>query len=187
MTPTESVGAAYPAQVESERIRLRDFVPDDLDPSMAIVGDPDVTLFLSFDTKRRDEQAALLQAAIERARMQPRSEYYLAITLRATNELVGFVRLGLGAHRSAKLGYAVRRADWGAGLATEAAGTLIRYGFDNLGLHRITSACGPDNARSQRVLRKLGFTYEGRLREHVFTNGAWRDSWLYSILATERS
>jgi ribosomal-protein-alanine N-acetyltransferase len=174
-------------RIEGERIYLRDFVADDLDASMAVVGDPEVTVFLSFDTKSREEQAALLAAVIQRAREVPRTEYYLAVVLRGSDELVGFARLGLGGHRGAKLGYAIRHADWGRGLATEAAETLVSYGFHQLGLHRITAACGPDNPASVRVVEKLGFSLEGRLREHVFTNGAWRDSLLYSLLVTDRS
>jgi [ribosomal protein S5]-alanine N-acetyltransferase len=55
-----------------------------------------------------------------------------------------------------------------------------------LELHRITAAIGPENAASIAVVKRLGFTREGCLRDHVFTNGAWRDSELYSILAHER-
>jgi ribosomal-protein-alanine N-acetyltransferase len=62
---------------------------------------------------------------------------------------------------------------------------MITFGFATLGLHRITAAVGPDNAPSITVVKKLGFTREGRLRDHVFTNGAWRDSELYSILVHE--
>jgi ribosomal-protein-alanine N-acetyltransferase len=182
VTDTAAVTAI---RIEGERIYLRDFVTTDLDATMAIVGDPEVTAFLSFDTKSRREQAALLADTIERAQLVRRSEYYLAVVLRDTDELIGFARLGLGAHRSAKLGYAIRRTDWGRGLATESAKTLVVYGFQQLGLHRITAACGPDNPASQQVLVKLGFSLEGRLREHVFTNRAWRDSLLYSLLDTD--
>lgn len=43
----------YPVALDGTRIYLREFQPDDLDDSMAIVGDPDVTTFLSFDTPGR--------------------------------------------------------------------------------------------------------------------------------------
>jgi ribosomal-protein-alanine N-acetyltransferase len=171
--------------IESERVCLREFRLSDLDDSLAVVGDPRVTQYLSFDTKTREEQEALLSAQLERARQSPRLEYYLAAAETGSGRLVGFVRLGLGAHRSAKLGYAVRFDRWGRGYATEAAGALLRFGFSNLGLHRVTAACGPDNGASIRVLEKLGCTYEGRMRDHVFTNGAWRDSLLYSLLEKE--
>jgi RimJ/RimL family protein N-acetyltransferase len=49
----------------------------------------------------------------------------------------------------------------------------------------MSAAVGPDNAGSIAVARKLGMRYEGRLRNHVFTNGAWRDSLLYAALEHE--
>lgn len=168
--------------IEGKRVGLREFGLGDLEDTMAVVGDPRVTRYLSFDVKTREQQRALLAAQVERARLSPRLEYYLAATETSSSRLVGFVRLGLGAHRSAKLGYAVRFDCWGRGFATEAAGLLLNYGFRDLGLHRVTAACGPDNVGSIRVLEKLGYVYEGRLRDHVYTNGAWRDSLLYALL-----
>jgi ribosomal-protein-alanine N-acetyltransferase len=151
---------------------------------MAVVGDPDVTRSLSFDTRSRHDQADRLADDITRARTDPRPDYYLAIANEA-DLLIGFVRIGLGGHRSGELGYAVRHDDWGKGYATEATSLMLDFGFRTLELHRIQAACGPDNRPSQRLLAKLGFTPEGRIRDHVFTNGGWRDSLLYSILDHE--
>jgi ribosomal-protein-alanine N-acetyltransferase len=64
--------------------------------------------------------------------------------------------------------------------------TIEQNSFRVLELHRITAAIGPDNAPSIAVVKKLGFTREGRLRDHVLTNGAWRDSEFYSILMHDR-
>ena len=83
--------------------------------------------------------------------------------------------------KAAKLGYAIRADRWGKGYATDAARRMIDFGFVELRLHRISAAIGPDNAASIAVVGKLGMKYEGRIRDHVFTNGAWRDSLLYSV------
>lgn len=175
----------YPVTIEGQRVRLRDFQDGDLDDCMTIVGDPQVTWYLSFDTREREQQAALLTADIARAQTHPRPDYYLAAIEKATDAMIGFVRLGLDRPRTAELGYAIRHDRWGAGYATEVATVMLHFGYSTLGLHRIQAACGPDNTASQRVLAKLGFTYEGRMREHVFTNSAWRDSLLYSLLEHE--
>jgi ribosomal-protein-alanine N-acetyltransferase len=87
--------------------------------------------------------------------------------------------------QAAKLGYAIAADHWGRGYATDAARAMVTFGFHELGLHRITAAIGPENAASMAVVKRLGFTREGHLRDHVFTNGAWRDSVLWSILAHE--
>jgi [ribosomal protein S5]-alanine N-acetyltransferase len=174
----------HPVSLAGPRIHLREFRTDDLDASMDVVGDTDVTQSLSFDTRDRDTQADLLAADIARAQLTDRPDYYLAIA-NPDDVLIGFARIGLGGRRSGELGYAVRRKDWGNGYASEAAHLMLDFGFTTLDLHRIQAACGPENHASQRMLARLGFTPEGRIRDHVFTNGAWRDSLLYSILVNE--
>jgi RimJ/RimL family protein N-acetyltransferase len=88
-------------------------------------------------------------------------------------------------HREADVGYGLRRDVRGRGLATEAARLMLRFGFRDLGLHRVFATHHPDNAASAHVLTRLGMTREGVLREHRFANGTWRDSILYSILEHE--
>jgi RimJ/RimL family protein N-acetyltransferase len=166
-------------------IHLREFALSDVDDAVAIVGDDRVTRWLSFDTRDRSATHAMLAAAMAAAATRPRTECYLAVVLPANDRVIGFARLALGGVGAAKLGYAIHADHWGHGYATDAARTLIAYGLDHLGLHRITAAVGPDNEPSKGVLKRLGFTHEGRLRDHVWTNGAWRDSLLYSLLADE--
>lgn len=168
-----------------QQVRLREFRTDDLDASMSVVGDDRVTHSLSFDSKTRDQQAELLAAAIDRAQHDPRTEYYLAVTTHDDDRLIGFARLGLTGVKAAKLGGAFAAGHWRKGYAIDAARTMITFGFSTLGLHRITAAIGPDNAASIALVTRLGFTHEGRLRDHVHTNGAWRDSELFSLLEHE--
>ena len=172
-------------EIDGEHVRLREFRLADLSDSMAVVGDQRVTRWLSFDALAREDQAERLSGAIERTRQEPRLEYYLAVTTHSTDRLIGFARLALGGVKAGKLGYAIAADHWGNGYATGAARALVNYGFTHLGLHRITAAVGPDNSASIAVLEKLGFVQEGKLRDHVFTNGAWRDSILFSVLVQE--
>ncbi|MBT2401991.1 GNAT family N-acetyltransferase, partial [Streptomyces sp. ISL-100] len=103
----------------------------------------------------------------------------------SSDHVVGFCRIGLSGVRAGKLGYATAASAWGKGYAADAARTMISFGFRELGLHRISAAIGPDNLPSIKLVEKLGFTREGVLRDHVFTNGAWRDSILFSVLEQE--
>jgi RimJ/RimL family protein N-acetyltransferase len=171
--------------IEGKHVRLREFRTDDVDDSMAVVGDDRVTSWLSFDSLTREQQAERLAATLKRAQQQPRAEFYLAVASTTDDRLVGFARLGLTGVKAAKLGYAIAADHWGKGYATDAVRSLVDYAFAVLGLRRVTAAIGPENGRSIAVVDRLGFGYEGRLRDHVFTNGAWRDSLLYSILAPE--
>ena len=87
--------------------------------------------------------------------------------------------------KAGKLGYALHPDWWGNGYATDAARTMLDFGFRDLGLHRISVAIGPENTASIAVAQRLSFQYEGHIRHHVYTNDAWRDSLLYSLLEHE--
>ncbi|GAA1125780.1 hypothetical protein GCM10009663_75410 [Kitasatospora arboriphila] len=62
---------------------------------------------------------------------------------------------------------------------------LCGLGVNALGLHRIWAARSPLNEASARTLLRAGMTEDGRIRDHVFSHGAWRDSITYSILEHE--
>jgi len=171
--------------VYGERLVLREFALPDVGSAWHVVGDDRVTRWLSFDSRDKIATESMVRAAIERANSNPRTEYYLAVARQEDNELIGFVRLGLGGVKAAKLGYALRADVWRKGYGLEATRLMLQLGFDALGLHRITAAIGPDNVGSIALIKHVGFIYEGRLRDHVYTNGAWRDSLLYSLLKDE--
>lgn len=173
----------YPVILRGHVVTLREFREDDAASSLSVVGDDEVTRWLSFDSRSPAEAAGMVQGTMTRARLEPRTEYYLAVE--HEGEFAGFARLGFNGVQAAKLGYAIRAGLWGKGLATDAARTLVHFGFTQLNLHRISAAIGPDNAGSIAVAERLGMKYEGRIRHHVHTNGNWRDSLLYSLLHPE--
>ncbi|MGC9671479.1 GNAT family N-acetyltransferase [Planosporangium sp. 12N6] len=174
----------YPVTLAGRLVTLREFRAEDAADALAVVGDDEVTRWLSFDSRDLAATAKMINGAVERAQSVPRTEYYLAATL-PDDRLIGFARLGLGGVQAGTLGYAIRADQWGRGYATDAGRTLVDFGFRELGLHRISAAIGPDNAASIALVTRLGMQYEGRIRHHVFTNGAWRDSLLYSVLVDE--
>ena len=174
-----------PVLLRGKQVMLREFRQDDLSDITRILGDDRVTTSLSFDSKTQAESAAFLNGVLGRVSSVPRGEYYLAITNQTGGAAIGFARLGLNGVRAAKLGYAVDADHWGKGFATDATQTLVDFGFRELSLHRISAAIGPKNTASIAVAKHLGMSYEGCIRDHVFTNGSWRDSNLYSILSHE--
>jgi ribosomal-protein-alanine N-acetyltransferase len=175
----------HPVRLTGSDTSLREFRFDDVDDVLATVGDDRVTTWLAFDSRSREQALAMVNGAVQRAQLDPREEYYLAISRREDDQLIGFIRLGLAGEKAAKLGYAIAADHWGNGYATDAARQMLQFGFGTLGLHRISAAIGPENLSSIAVVKRLGLSYEGRLRHHVFTNGNWRDSLLYSILTDE--
>jgi RimJ/RimL family protein N-acetyltransferase len=87
---------------------------------------------------------------------------------------------------NATFGIAIGEKDhWGKGYGTEAARLIIRYGFEQLNLHRINSGAIGFNERSIRMHKKVGFTEEGRQRQAMFKNGAFHDHVLFGLLRDE--
>jgi [ribosomal protein S5]-alanine N-acetyltransferase len=87
--------------------------------------------------------------------------------------------------RSAELGYAFAKQQWGHGYATESCVVLLRWAFNSLRLRRIAAVVASENTASIRVLRKLGFRLEGRRREAGRRNGRWADDLEYGLLRRE--
>ncbi|GAA1568615.1 hypothetical protein GCM10009804_26350 [Kribbella hippodromi] len=172
-------------ELSGELTVLREFRTSDLDDYLAIAGDDRVTTWMAFDSYDRAKAEQNLAGIIERSAQQDRPDYMLAVTRPVDDRVVGFARIAPSGPWTAKLGYAIHADQWGRGYATDAARTLLRFSFGTLARHRVTAAIGPENEASIAVVKRLGFTYEGQLRDHVFTNGGWRDSLLYSLLEAE--
>lgn len=113
-----------------------------------------------------------------------------AIRHKDTGKVIGSIGFEVDKYRpnikSKELGYSLSEAYWGKGIMTEAAEAVIKYGFKVLGLQVISVCTGPENSRSQGVIKKCGFTYEGTLRKayHVF-DGSLRDVMCYSLMKEE--
>jgi len=82
----------------------------------------------------------------------------------------------------AEISYALNQRYWGRGYISEAASCVVRYGFENLKLNRISAAVFPDNMASVRILEKLQMTREGCLRQHRTVDGIRKDVLLYAVL-----
>ncbi|MFI5623788.1 GNAT family N-acetyltransferase [Nocardioides sp. NPDC051685] len=178
--------ASRPFKLDAGALVLRDFEEGDTDGVHAIVGDERVTHWLSFDSRSREEAQAMLDGILDRQNCSPRPEYYLAITESASPEvIIGFARLGLGGVKAADLGYALRPEWQHRGHARTAVSRMIEFAFNDLRLHRLTANIGPANTASMRLVESLGFQREGTIRDHVHTNGAWRDSVSFSLLEGE--
>ena len=87
-----------------------------------------------------------------------------------------------GPFLNAYLGYAIGREWEGRGLMTEALRLLVAHAFGPLELHRLQANHVPENARSARVLKRLGFRKEGLAKDYLFIGGAWRDHVMTALL-----
>ncbi|WP_116076569.1 GNAT family N-acetyltransferase [Asanoa ferruginea] len=172
-------------ELVTSRLLLRELTSPDRDAVHGYASDTDVTRFMDWGPNSAADTAAFLADVLREAAAVPRLAYTLAIVVRASGELVGAVHLAVtsGAHRRGEMGYVLAAAEWGKGYATEAAAAILRFGFDEVGLHKVVATCDPDNVASARVLRKIGMRREGHLRDHLLIRGQWRDRLTFAALA----
>lgn len=86
-------------------------------------------------------------------------------------------------HRRAELGYSLdKEAFRQQGFMKEAVAFVLKYGFENMDLHRIEALVSPSNIPSLKLVKHFGFREEGRMQEHYFVNGNFDDSSIFGLL-----
>ena len=100
---------------------------------------------------------------------------------------VTLVNIRYGASQSGILGYWIGEGYLRRGFGRLMVEEMTRHAFENLGLNRIEAACQPENEASARLLERLGFLREGRARDYLKINGAWRDHEIYALTAGDRA
>lgn len=104
------------------------------------------------------------------------------------NKLIGTIALQYWNKSSncIELGADLLPEYWEQGLAYEFTKPAIDFAFDKLNINRLELRCNPSNIASVKVAKKIGMTYEGRLRQYVFVKGrGYDDEAVYSILKSE--
>ncbi|MEW2490050.1 GNAT family protein [Streptomyces sp. NPDC048411] len=177
----------HPVNITGPRLQLRELHSRDVDALHAIQGDADVTRHMKLEPRTREEVEHAISCSITSAGAEPRNIYMLAVVCSEERQLIGYADLDLDpfAEKAATIGFMLRPDIWGRGLGTEVVHLLCALGFHHLGLHRIWATRSPLNAASGKTLLKAGMTEDGRIRDHVFVDGAWRDSITYSVLNHE--
>ena len=174
-------------QITTKRLRLREFVCDDWFDVLAYHRDPRYVRYYPWSQRTESDARESVGMFLKQQQEQPRRRFQLVITRLHDGRLIG----NCGSRRKpdndweADIGYELSPDYWGQGFATEAAGAMVEFGFRDLGLHRISSWCIAGNTASARVLERLGFRQEGRLRQNEYFNGRWWDTLLYALLADE--
>ena len=187
MTPDAFLPAATRLPtLDTARLRLRWLELRDVPALYAVFGDAEVCRYWSRPPMPGLSAAVALRTDIL-ARFAERSLFQWGIAARDDDRVIGTATLaGLSAeHRRAEVGYALARDAWGRGYATEAVEALVAFAFDALALHRLEADVDPRNARSIRVLERLGFTREGVQRERYHLLGEVQDAVLYGLLRRE--
>lgn len=113
--------------------------------------------------------------------------YRWAIILKENSECIGQIAYFLVDNKNhfAEIEYCIGKNFQRNGLATEATKAVIKYGFENINLHKVQISHKSINISSRKVIEKCGFVYEGTLRAFFYENGKYIDRLYYSILKDE--
>lgn len=145
--------------IETLRLILRPFSPDDLDEFAAINADPEAMRYIGNGKPQSREQTQIRLNGILN-HYQQHGFGLFAMVDKTSGEFVGFCGLQhLDNTSEIEVGYRLARRFWGRGLATEAARACLQYGFEQLGLERIVAVVQPANAPSKSVAAKIGMKY----------------------------
>jgi RimJ/RimL family protein N-acetyltransferase len=168
-------------------LSLREFSERDWKSVHEYASDPQVVKHLLWGPNTEEDTRNFIRVAISYEQQEPRIDYELGVVLRSEDVLIGACGIHVSnlQNKEGLIGYCFNRNFWGKGYATEAAHALLDFGFKQLGLHRVSALCDPENVASARVLEKIGMIREGHLREHQWAKGKWWDSFLYAILEQE--
>jgi 3-dehydroquinate dehydratase/shikimate dehydrogenase len=147
--------------LRTERLLLRPWRPDDRAPFAALNADPRVMEW--FPAPMTSEES---DAVVDRIEQQFRETGWglWAVEIPGVDPFIGFVGLSpsestLG-FPSVEIGWRLVAAHWGKGYAPEAAVAALRFGFDGLALDEIVSFTSVGNAKSRRVMTKIGMTHD---------------------------
>ena len=160
------------------RLEMRD-APDLFDYSR----DPQVAKHVLWDAQTSVSEArAYVRYMLRRYRAGEPSSW--GIEEKETGRVVGTIGYMWYQrdNNACEVGYSLARRRWNRGYMTEALAEVLRFSFEELGVHRVEAQHEVENAASGAVMRKCGMRKEGTLRGRLYNKGRYVDVDLYAML-----
>jgi RimJ/RimL family protein N-acetyltransferase len=178
-----------PHVIETARLTLRPLAVTDVDDLWPHVSDPKVTPYISWNPHADKEETRTFLAGAAEAMAKGNDMVWAIVREGRASGCIGlhgiaFMRRAWRVDR-AELGYWIGIPLWNQGYMTEAAGAVTKWGFETLGLHKITVGCLEPNVASRKLLEKLGYRFVGKLEDDVWRDGHWLAHLRYELLASE--
>jgi [ribosomal protein S5]-alanine N-acetyltransferase len=173
--------------METERLMIRPFSEEDWRDLHEYLSQEQV---LKYEPGNVSNEEDCRKIARERAQ----ADRFWAVCLKESDKMIGhiyFEQKEPAPFQTWMLGYIFNPAFYGNGYATEACQRILKYGFEELGAHRVMAMCNPDNAASWRLLERLHMRREGHFKKAAFFRTTadgqpiWHDAYQYAILKEE--
>ncbi|MEM1327865.1 MAG: GNAT family protein [Bacteroidota bacterium] len=168
--------------LETERLRLSKLKVADIPTIIQLANNINIAKYTQNLPNPYFEKDAVFWINLAHQSIQNGSKVILAIRNKATDAFMGGMGLHVNSqHHRAELGYWIGEPFWGKGFVTEAVHTMMKYGFNELNLHRIHAHYVKENVGSGRVMEKVGMKREGELLEHQYKYGVYHTIVAYGI------
>lgn len=169
-------------EIETSRLLLRMFEPDDLDDLSRIYADADVMKYLSGHPLTTEEAASWLNHFLSGW-----EEYgfgWWAVVFKESGELIGHCGLQfINVTPEVEVSYGLASAYWRKGLASETARACLRYGFEQLKLGRIYALADPGNIWSHRVMERVGMSY---VKTEYYKDDLYEGDLVYYVISRDQ-
>jgi ribosomal-protein-alanine N-acetyltransferase len=181
----ESVFSQFPV-LTTERLVLRKLQSTDKEALFEIKSNGDVTKHYGQEPHESINDS---HSWIQRLQLSYRQRLDVAwcVTLKGEDRLIGVITLWNldSRYQHGEIGYELHPAYGKRGIMHEAVAAVITFAFTEFGLHRIEACPFDDNPASKNLLVKLGFVYEGTLRERHFFRDHYKDQLYFRLLKDE--
>lgn len=176
---------------KSSRLYYREFNESDYDLYKSAFSNEQVMRYAWIECMKDEEELRCGFSDILKNNniSEGRKEYYFGVFSSEKEVYIG-IGLVIVSFRGklticGEIGYFLLPEFWGKGYATEIAGKMTEFCFENLKLHRVVASCNANNYKSENIMKKLGMQKEGEFRKARFKNGNWDNELRYSILKEE--
>ncbi|MGD6774685.1 MULTISPECIES: GNAT family N-acetyltransferase [Bacillaceae] len=166
--------------IRTERLIIRNFNLKDWEDVYLYTGNKSVMKYMPEGVLSKEETQAFIKE-----NMNNKAQKFPLI-LAENNTLIGHIEFFkyFGEH-TYEIGWVLNPDYYNKGYASEAAFGVLKYGFEELGLHRIVATCQPENVPSYRVMEKIGMRREGYFKKCIPHGEGWWDEYTYAILSEE--
>jgi RimJ/RimL family protein N-acetyltransferase len=176
-------------RLPTARLILRPLETEDAQALWPFVSDPNLPRLMDWEAHRSLVETQNFLSATVDARKQGTDLAWAILSGDAIVGLIGLHRITHN-HRAWRvdrgdLGYWIGPPYQNQGFITEAAREVLRFAFQDLGLHKLTVGCLEENAPSRRVIEKLGFRLVGEQRDHLFRFERWWNHLSYELLVSD--
>ena len=170
--------------IQTERLTIRRFKETDAKDLYEYLSDPQIYQY-------EPGEPITLEQAQTYAFDMANNEHFWAVELKSEKKVIGqlyFCQQEPKHLLTWELGYIMSPLYQKQGYGSEAASALVKFGFEQLSIHRVVAHCNPANDASWRLLEKIGFRREGLLSKNVYFrkdeagNPLWWDSFAYARL-----